>query len=389
MRKGISLLGSTGSIGRSTLEVLRATPERFKVVALAAGRNVRLLKEQIDLFKPRLACVVDAEHAAQLESLVGCARRTEIVYGQEGYRMAVQTPECRMVLSAMVGAAGLAPTLAAIEAGKDIALANKETLVIAGQLVMEQAKARGVALLPVDSEHSAVFQCLEGHRREDVKRILLTASGGPFWRWSRQDMEKAGPAEALRHPNWTMGSKISIDSATMMNKGLEVIEAHWLFGIPYDQISVLIHPQSVVHSLVEYVDGSVIAQLGQPDMKIPIAYALAYPGRIAGAGPPLDLTAMKEWTFMAPDEERFPCLRLARQAGIRGGLVPAVMNGANEMAVAAFLEGRLRFTDIAGVVEETMGKTPAPPAPLNVEAILEADRMAREITMKYIEDRNR
>jgi 1-deoxy-D-xylulose-5-phosphate reductoisomerase len=233
-------------------------------VALAAGRNVRLLKEQIDCFKPRLACVVDAEHAAELESLIGRARHTEIVYGEEGYRLAAQAPESRMVLSAMVGAAGLTPTLAAIEAGKDIALANKETLVVAGQLVMELARARGVNILPVDSEHGAVFQCLQGHRRQDVKRILLTASGGPFWRWSREDMEKARPAEALKHPNWSMGSKISIDSATMMNKGLEIIEAHWLFGMPYEQISVLVHPQSVVHSLVEYVDGSVIAQLGQP-----------------------------------------------------------------------------------------------------------------------------
>ena len=278
--KRISILGSTGSIGVSTLDVVGAHPDQFTVTALAAGRNITLMKQQIERFRPRLAAVIDEAHARELRRLLGPASTTDILFGPEGYRETAAVADADMVVSAMVGAAGLLPTLDAIEAGKDIALANKETLVMAGHLVLRKAAEMGVKIIPVDSEHSAIFQCLQGHRREDVRRIILTASGGPFLHASAEELSKVTPAQALRHPNWTMGKKITIDSATMMNKGLEVIEAGWLFDLPGTAIDVLIHPQSIVHSLVEYRDGSVIAQMGVPDMRIPIAYALSYPHRL-------------------------------------------------------------------------------------------------------------
>ncbi len=282
--KKIALLGSTGSIGVSTLDVVASHPDEFTVTALAAGRNVMLLKEQIDRFRPLLAAVADEEHARELRHLLGPRSATAVFSGREGYREAAASADTDMVVSAMVGAAGLLPTLDAIEAGRDIALANKETLVMAGGIVLRKATEKGVNIIPVDSEHSAVFQCLQGHRREDIRRIILTASGGPFLDASRDELRAVTPARALQHPNWSMGRKVTIDSATMMNKGLEVIEAGWLFGIPVDAIDVLIHPQSIVHSLVEYQDGAVIAQLGAPDMRIPIAYALSFPRRLPRSG---------------------------------------------------------------------------------------------------------
>ena len=348
-RKKLSILGSTGSIGRSTLEVVRQFPDRFEVVALGAGSNAALLCQQIVEFSPRLVSVLDTQVAYSLQNLLGekSGSSPDILYGPEGYCRVAAYPEADMLVSAMVGAAGLLPTLSAIEAGKNIALANKETLVAAGEIVMGAAAGKNVKILPVDSEHSAIFQALQGNHREALDRVLLTASGGPFFNKSRSELEAVTPEAALRHPNWSMGRKITIDSATLMNKGLEVIEAHWLFGVPVERISVHIHPESIVHSMVEYVDGSVIAQMGIPDMKIPIAYALAYPERLPVASPRLDLFRLQKLSFYPPDEEKFPCLRLAFDACRKGSTMPAVLNAANEIAVHAFLEktiGFLRYT---------------------------------------------
>jgi 1-deoxy-D-xylulose-5-phosphate reductoisomerase len=385
--KRLSILGSTGSIGVSTLEVVRQFPDRFQVVGLAAGRNVRLLADQIRCFRPRCVAVLDEKAAKELESLLGPDDpRPEIVWGEEGYRRVATLEVARMVVSAIVGAAGLLPTLAAIEAGKDIALANKETLVIAGQVVMERVERRGVHLLPVDSEHSAIFQALQGNSRKALKRILLTASGGPFFGSTAQRLESVTPEAALRHPNWAMGPKITIDSATLMNKGLEVIEAHWLFQVPVEAIHVHIHPESIVHSMVEYVDGSVIAQMGVPDMKIPIAYALSYPDRLPVSAPALDLFDLGTLTFHRPDLEAFPCLRLAYEAAGTGGTLPAVLNAANEVAVQAFLEGALGFMDIPRLIEEVMGIHQVEPAD-SVERILSADGWAREKAREFVIER--
>ncbi|HOK06410.1 MAG TPA: 1-deoxy-D-xylulose-5-phosphate reductoisomerase [Syntrophales bacterium] len=381
--KRIAILGSTGSIGVNALKVIDLHRDRFAVTALAAGRNVGLLKEQIERFRPRVAAVLDAEAASALQALLHGGVKTEILHGQEGYRAVAAETEAQTVLSAMVGAAGLIPTLAAVEAGKDVALANKESLVVAGEHLTAAVRERGVRVIPVDSEHSAVFQCLEGQRRDRVRRIVLTASGGPFRRLSAAELEKVTPEEALCHPNWRMGKKITIDSATMMNKGLEVIEAHWLFGRPYDGIEVVIHPQSIVHSLVEYEDGSFLAQLGLPDMRVPIAYALAYPDRITAGVPSLDLTALSSLTFERTDGERFPCLRLAYEAGRAGGNRPAVMNAANEKAVEAFLSRRIPFKAIPRVIERTL-ETVEENARPTVEDLLWADGRAREIAEKII-----
>jgi 1-deoxy-D-xylulose-5-phosphate reductoisomerase len=375
--KRISLLGSTGSIGVSTLDVIGARPDQFAVTALAAGRNVALMKQQIERFRPQLAAMIDEAHAGELRRLLGPASVTDILSGPEGYRETAAAADAEMVVSAMVGAAGLLPTLDAIEAGKDIALANKETLVMAGHIVLRKASERGVKIIPVDSEHSAIFQCLLGHRREDVRRIILTASGGPFLHASEEELAKVTTAQALRHPNWTMGKKITIDSATMMNKGLEVIEAGWLFGLPGEAIDVLIHPQSIVHSLVEYRDGSVIAQMGVPDMRLPIAYALSYPNRLTRNEETLDLPKVGTLTFLHPDPVRFPALRLAYEAAKAGGTMPAVLNGANETAVTAFIEERIRFNRIVSVVQEVLSRHRGPADP-GIDAILAADRWARE-----------
>ncbi|PKN33160.1 MAG: 1-deoxy-D-xylulose-5-phosphate reductoisomerase [Deltaproteobacteria bacterium HGW-Deltaproteobacteria-19] len=381
--KKLSILGSTGSIGTNSLDVVRRNRDRFDVVALAAGRNLNLLKEQIAEFDPEVVSVIDDEHARRLREMAGPIR-ADILSGTEGYCQCASVTGADMVLSALVGAAGLLPTIAAIEAGKDIALANKETLVTAGSLVMERVRAKGVRLLPVDSEHSAVFQCLEGQQHGAVRRIVLTASGGPFLHHSREQMAAVTPAEALKHPNWTMGRKITIDSASMMNKGLEVIEARWLFDVDYDRIDVVIHPRSIVHSMVEFRDGSILAQLGVPDMRIPIAYALTWPERIPQPGSLLDLTRAGVIEFLDPDRERFPSLELAYAAGRTGGTAPAVLNGANEVAVEAFLNGRIRFTDMAATIKEVLSSHTKEDI-RTVEDVLRADRWAREEAQTIIE----
>jgi len=375
--KRISLLGCTGSIGVSTLDVVGAHPDLFAVTALAAGRNITLMKRQIERFRPRLAAMIDEEHAGELRRLLGPASVTHILSGPEGYRETAAATDADMVVSAMVGAAGLLPTLDAIEAGKDIALANKETLVMAGHIVLRKASEGGVKIIPVDSEHSAIFQCLLGHRSVDVRRIILTASGGPFLHASEEELAKVTTAQALRHPNWAMGKKITIDSATMMNKGLEVIEAGWLFGLPGEAIDVLIHPQSIVHSLVEYRDGSVIAQMGVPDMRLPIAYALSYPNRLTRDEEALDLRKVGTLTFLHPDPVRFPALQLAYDSAKAGGTMPAVLNGANETAVTAFIAEQIRFDRIVTVVQEVLSRHRIQSDP-GIDAILAADRWARE-----------
>jgi 1-deoxy-D-xylulose-5-phosphate reductoisomerase len=374
--KNVAILGSTGSIGRSTLQVIEQFPHRFRVVALGAGRNIDLLTEQIRRHDPRLVCVLEQQLAQELANRFRPTKRVEVLAGPEGYQQVASCDEADIVLSAMVGAAGLVPTLSAVRAGKDVALANKETLVMAGALVMQEIQRCGVRLLPVDSEHSAIFQAMEGHRKEDLRRILLTASGGPFLHTPPQDLESVTPEQALAHPNWAMGPKITIDSATLMNKGLEVIEAKWLFDVPVDAIEVHIHPQSIVHSMVEYVDGSVIAQLGIPDMRGPIAYALAYPERLELDLPALDLFASQTLTFLEPDTRRFPCLDLAFAACRTGGTMPAVLNAANEVAVQAFLDNRIPFAAIARLVDQTMQELGSGSA-TELEAILQADSQAR------------
>jgi len=351
--KKLAILGSTGSIGVSTLAIVQEFPERYQIVALAAGTNIELLREQIETFSPRIVSVLSDLDAQKLKSQLEGVD-VEICSGITGMISCATAPEVDMVVAAVVGAAGLVPTMAAIKAGKDIALANKETLVTAGSLVIAEAKRQKVNLIPVDSEHSAIFQSLAGQRREDVRRLILTASGGPFREYTSAQFATVSPADALAHPNWEMGRKISIDSATMMNKGLEVIEAHWLFNFPATMIDVHIHPESIVHSLVEYRDGAVIAQLGIPDMKTPIAYALAWPERLPLSQPPLDLCGVGQLSFSEPNEEFFPCLQLAYAALASGGTVPAVMNAANEVAVEAFLTHRLSFLAISQVIETVM-----------------------------------
>lgn len=351
--KNLTLLGSTGSIGVNTLEIVKSFPDRYSVKALTGGRNLELLAAQVREFRPEVVAVAQAPDVERLKSLLGGVR-VEIHHGQDGLSLCASQPDVDMVVSAIVGAAGLVPTMAAINAGKDIALANKETLVTAGPVVMARARENNVRIFPVDSEHSAIFQSLEGHRSDTVKRLILTASGGPFRERSLATLAEVTPADALAHPNWDMGRKISIDSATMMNKGLEVIEARWLFNFPAEQISVHIHPQSIVHSMVEYVDGSVIAQLGIPDMRTPIAYALSYPERLPLDLSPLDLCRLGQLTFESPDLERFPCLKLAYTALASGGVAPAVLNAANELAVDAFLAERIGFLDIARIIEQTL-----------------------------------
>lgn len=380
--KRISLLGSTGSIGVSCLEVVADFPERFEVVALTGANNLPLLADQIRRFRPQIAAVLNEGDALTLRTMVK-GTLTEILFGDEGLKSCAAHPATQMTLSAIVGAAGLVPTLAAIEAGKDVALANKETLVTAGALVMAAVARKGVRLYPVDSEHSALFQSLQGHRSQDVRRLILTASGGPFRHWSLAQMQRVTPADALAHPNWSMGRKISIDSATMMNKGLEIIEAHWLFAVPFESINVQIHPQSIVHSMVEYCDGAVIAQLGVPDMKTPIAYALSYPERIPLKLPPLDLCSIGTLTFEEPDLQRFPCLKLAYDAIAAGGVAPAVLNAANEIAVEAFLSEEIAFLDIPAIIQQVLDSHD-PYIPVHLDDILHADRSARAEARRLI-----
>lgn len=384
--KRLAILGATGSIGEQTLAVAEAFPERFRVTALAAGRRVGKLAEQARRLRPELVAVADAEAAGALRAALG-AEAPKIEWGDAGLE-AVAVHDADLVVSALVGAVGLRPTLAAIRAGRDVALANKEVLVMAGALVLREARARGVRLLPVDSEHSAVFQALAGQRREDLRRIVLTASGGPFRTWPAARIAAASVEQALAHPNWTMGPKITVDSATLMNKGLEVIEARWLFDLPPERVDVVVHPQSVVHSFVEMIDGSWLAQLGVPDMRAPIAVALAWPERLpllAAGGPladlaRLDLVAAARLDFEVPDRERFPCLDLAYAALAAGESAPAVLNAANEVAVAAFLAGRIGFPEIAATNAAVLDahRTRATGAALrDVDDVLETDAWAR------------
>lgn len=375
--KNLSILGSTGSIGRNTLKIVEMFRDRFEVKALAAANNVELLARQIEMFHPEIAVVFDEKKALELKNVLPAGSGAEILYGEDGYRTAATYDSVEMVVTAMVGAAGLMPTLSAIEAGKNIALANKETLVMAGEIVVKKATEKGISILPIDSEHSAVFQCIAGHRRKDLDKILLTASGGPFLNKSANEFISIKTEEALNHPTWQMGKKISIDSATLMNKGLEVIEAKYLFGISHDMIKVVIHPQSVIHSMVAYRDGSVIAQLGIPDMKGAIAYAISYPERLPLKQPIPDFVNIGALTFQQPNLTKFPCLALAFKACETGGTMPVVLNASNEVAVEAFLKKRILFTTIPELIKNTMEKHLSVKDP-TLSDILEADKWARE-----------
>ena len=390
--RGIAILGSTGSIGLSTLDVVARHPQRYRVVALSANRDVHGILQQCREFRPQLAAMADPDSATELERLLaeeGLA--TEVMAGPAGLEAVATHPDASDLMAAIVGAAGVLPTLAAVRLGRRILLANKEALVVCGALFMAAAGASGAQILPIDSEHNAVFQCMprnfgDGLARVGVERILLTASGGPFRQYSMEDLHDVTPAQACAHPNWDMGRKISVDSATMMNKGLEVIEARWLFDAQPGQIEVVVHPQSVVHSLVQYVDGSVLAQLGNPDMRTPIAHALAWPDRHESGVGALDLLAVARLDFELPDPRRFPCLRLAFEAISAGGTAPAVLNAANEVAVEQFLAGRLAFTEIAEVVEQTVAEFPHFAAE-DLDQLLAADGRARALAEQQVVSR--
>lgn len=381
--KHIALLGSTGSVGVNVLSVVREFPERYKIVALAAGTNVQRLAEQIKEFQPQLVSVCDEQRARELRDLLQKSTHPSIVFGEEGNVLVAAFPSAQFTVSAIVGAAGLLPTLAAIKAGKDIGLANKETLVIAGKIVMAAVKESGVRLLPVDSEHSAIFQALEAGQKKDLKKIILTASGGPFRGMKLEQLHRVSREQALAHPNWSMGRKISIDSATLMNKGLEVIEAKWLFDVDVEAIEVVVHPQSIVHSLVEYQDGSLLAQLGIPDMRIPIAYALSYPERLPLNLQPLKLSQCASLQFLEPDNASFPALQLAFAALRRGGVCPAVLNAANEVAVEAFLAAQIDFLQIAETVGRTMDIV-GQGNDTNLSDVLLADSEARRVALRLV-----
>jgi 1-deoxy-D-xylulose-5-phosphate reductoisomerase len=373
--KGLSILGSTGSVGTNVLRVVDAFPGRFRVVGLAAGRNAAVLAEQVARYRPKRVSVADAGTKETLARLVD-TRGLGVGEGEEGMVEVATHEDARLVVAAAVGAVGLVPTYRALEAGKDVALANKETLVMAGELMTEKARARRARLLPIDSEHCALHQCLDGRSADEVRRLVLTASGGPFRNRAKETFDTITREEALNHPTWSMGRKITIDSATLMNKGLEVIEARWLFGVPADRIEVLVHPQSIVHSMVEFVDGTVLAQLGVTDMRLPIQYALSHPERWEAAIPGVDFSRALRLEFDPPDREKFPCLGLAREALEGGGTLPAVLNAANEEAVAAFLDGRIPFPAIADSIREVLRAVPGRKAE-RLEDVLEADQKAR------------
>ncbi len=386
--KRLAILGSTGSIGEQTLDVVVGHPDRFKVVSLAAGRRVERLVEQARQFKPRVVSVADPAEVPAIQSALG--KEVEVVAGDAGL-IAVATEAADLVVAGLVGAVGLNPVLAAIRAGHSIGLANKEVMVMAGAMVRREAELHGVDIIPIDSEHSAIFQCLVGSRTSEVERLILTCSGGPFRTWSTTQIEAATVEQALAHPNWSMGDKISIDSATLMNKGLEVIEARWLFDVPAERVDVVVHPQSIVHSLVEYCDRSVMAQLGLPDMRVPIAVALAYPNRIELDLPRLDLAELGRLDFEQPDREKFPCLGLAYRAVSGSEAAPAVLNAANEVAVAAFLERRIRFPAIAALNEAVLESHLADHRGESVdtlEAVLEADAWARGAANEWLAKRD-
>ncbi|MDQ3080395.1 MAG: 1-deoxy-D-xylulose-5-phosphate reductoisomerase [Pseudomonadota bacterium] len=382
-RRTISILGATGSIGTSTLDLVERSPDRFEVIALTAARNVAALADAARRTNARLAVIDDATLLGELEQrLAGTGCRA--ASGREGLNEAA-AGEAEWVMAAIVGCAGLEPVMAAVETGRTVALANKEALVTAGRLMIDAARRSGSTILPVDSEHNAIFQCLAGSSLEDVARIILTASGGPFRTCSSAEMTEMTPAQAVAHPNWSMGAKISVDSATMMNKGLELIEAHYLFGFPSERIDILVHPQSVIHSMVEYVDGSTIAQLGSPDMRIPIAHTLAYPERIATPAATLDLARIGRLDFEATDPTRFPALRVARQALEADGGEAIVLNAANEVAVAAFLAGRIGFLDIVPLIERAIERVAAP-APHSIAEVLDIDRAARDSVDHFLKE---
>ncbi len=375
MRRTLSILGSSGSIGRQTLDVAEVCGHQ--VAAITVNRSVKLAEEQARKFRPRLAVAVDEGAAAELRTRLADTG-VKVLSGQEGLLEAAALPEADTVVTAIVGVAGLEPTLAAIDGGKRIALANKETLVCAGELVMARAREKGAEIVPVDSEHSAIFQCLQGCQdRGQVRRLILTASGGPFFGKSREELARVTKAQALKHPNWAMGQKITIDSATLMNKGLEFIEAMRLYSMPPEKIQIVIHRESIVHSLVEFEDGAILAQLGSADMRLPIQYALTWPERAPGPAKPLDLLACPPLTFQKPDPEAFRCLGLALECAARGGTSTAILNGANEAAVGLFLEDKIGFGDIPRLVESALKRVPVVDAP-ELEEILEADRAARE-----------
>jgi len=383
--KRLAILGSTGSIGVNTLDIVRQFPERFKVISLSAGLNTQLLKQQIVEFRPKMVSVLNKELSEALQRELSYVP-VEIVHGVEGLIQVATHPEVDQVVSAIVGAVGLIPTLSAIKTKKAIALANKESLVMAGKIVMDEARQNNVQIFPVDSEHSAIFQALLGHQREDVHRLILTASGGPFLNLPISRLQEVTVKEALNHPHWEMGKKITIDSASLMNKGLEVIEAHWLFNIPVEKIVVQIHPQSVVHSMVEYIDGSIVAQMGIADMRIPIAYALSFPQRLHLKLSPLDLSQTGGLTFFPPDPERFPCLKLAYRSIEIGETMPAILNATNEIGVNAFLEGSLKFTEVPLLLERVMEEHEVKSVH-TVEDILKADHWARERSKAILEGR--
>ncbi len=381
--KNICLLGSTGHIGINSLEVIRGNPDRYRIMALGAGKNIDLLAEQIREFKPPFAAVINSDVAKELRIRLNNQANTEILSGTKGYVHIATLSEVDMAIAAMTGSSGLLPTYSAITAGKDVALANKETLVIAGSLLTNESQKRGAHIIPIDSEHSAIQQSIQGHMREDLRKIILTGSGGPFKDFSIDRLSDVTPEQALEHPKWRMGRKITIDSATMMNKGIEAIEAKWLFNVDIDQIEILLHPQSIIHSMVEYVDGSIIAQLACPDMRIPISYALSCPRHLHGESPSLDLLSIGKLSFEEPDKKRFRCLDLALNAAKTGHSMPAVLSGANEIAVNAFLQGKIGFLEIPQLVENTMERHEVFPID-TIDQALNADRWAQSTAKKIL-----
>ena len=382
MLKRLAILGSTGSIGTQTLDVVTQHPDRFSVVALSAGENLHLLIKQARIFKPALVSIANPKHYKELKESLSDLD-TEVLAGPDAAEKVAVLTEADTIVAAMVGFAGLKPTAAAVSAGKEIALANKETLVVAGEMIMKHAAATGSRILPVDSEHSAIMQCIEGENPDSIEKLIITASGGPFRGMTADDLRKVTPQQALRHPNWSMGNKITIDSASLMNKGLEVIEAHWLFNIPSEKIDVVVHPQSIIHSLVQFVDGSVKAQISVPDMRLPIRYALSYPQRLGCSMQRVSLSALRSLTFEEPDMVRFRNLFLARMALHQGGNMPCALNAANEIAVKAFLDGKTDFPGMSDVVEYVLEKTVFSNEAA-IDVYEETDRIGRQLANNYL-----
>ncbi len=384
--KNVSILGSTGSVGTQTLDVIERLSNKFRITGLAAHTNVNIILNQIKKFKPKVATLFVSEYAEQLRKKVNALNlKTEIYSGSEGLKLIASLDDNDVIVNSLVGSIGIEPTVEAIKAGKDVALANKETLVVAGEIIMREVEKNGVNLLPIDSEHSAIFQCLSAGKNKEISKIILTASGGSFRNYSKNQLEEVTVLQTLNHPTWKMGKKISVDSATLMNKGFEVIEAHWLFNISYNNIDIVVHPQSTVHSMVEFVDGSVIAQLGIHDMRIPIQYALTYPERLSNSLTKLDLIKEKELTFKKPDTELFPCLNYAYDAGKIGGTMPAVISAADEVAVESFLMGKIKFIQIPRTIQAIMKKHNVIKNP-NLKELLESDRWARMESQKLLKD---